>query len=252
MTALETMTDRLVAAAAGLGARGALARIRTFVAGVLWVLRTGAPWRELPSLFGRWNSVYRRFRRWAVSGRWARVLDAVRRHAERSPEVLLIDSTVVKAHPDAAGAKGSHAATEALGRSRGGFTTKLHALVSTKGRWVACRVTPGQRSDIREATALLESVEGAEAVVGDRAYDSDRLVAWLADRRTPAVIPSRRRRRHPRDLDVKRYADRNVIERFFGRLKRLRRVGTRYDKTVRSFGVFVGLGAAIVERTAWT
>ncbi|QEL19198.1 transposase [Limnoglobus roseus] len=75
---------------------------RAFVNAVLYVLRTGVPWRDLPPRFGNWNSVWRRFRRWSAAGVWGRVLEAV-----RDPDVstLILDSTVVRAHPHAAGAE---------------------------------------------------------------------------------------------------------------------------------------------------
>ena len=98
-----------------------------FVEAVLWVLRTGAPWRDLPKGFGKWSTVYRRYRQWAVAGRW----EALRQTFEEQQHCyLLIDRTIVKAHPHAAGAltRGERA-EEAPGRSRGGFSTKLHALV---------------------------------------------------------------------------------------------------------------------------
>jgi len=81
--------------------RGPKADNRRFVNAVLWVARTGAPWRDLPRRLGRWNSVWRRFRRWAGAGVWGRVLAAV-----RDPDVatLVLDSTVVRAHVSAAGA----------------------------------------------------------------------------------------------------------------------------------------------------
>jgi transposase len=74
---------------------------RGFVNAVLYVAKTGVPWRDLPDRFGNWNSVWRRFRRWAGGGVWGRVLAAV-----RDPDVstLVLDSTVVRAHPHAAGA----------------------------------------------------------------------------------------------------------------------------------------------------
>src|SRR5689334_14756312 len=85
-----------------LPARGPKGDPRSFVDAVLWIARTGAPWRDLPDRFGNWNSVWRRFRRWAVAGVWGRVLGAV-----RDPDVstLVLDSTVVRAHPSAAGSQ---------------------------------------------------------------------------------------------------------------------------------------------------
>lgn len=249
MKNLNTCLDRLAEAAGAMGARGPRAMLRRFLDGVFWILRTGAPWRDLPPRFGGWNTVFRRFRRWSMAGRWERLLACVSA-CTSDDDVLLIDSTIVKAHPDAAGARSRNPSGEALGRSRGGFTTKIHALVSTRGRWVGCCLTPGQRADITQAIPLLIQHQ-TRCVVGDRAYDSDALLDWLEQRGSVPVVPARRGRRAPRSLDVGVYTQRNVIERFFGRLKRFRRVGTRYDKTACSFSAFVGLGAMVVERTAW-
>ena len=109
---------------------------RTVLNGILWVLQTGSPWRSLPERFGSWKTVSSRFCRWTV-GVWCRVLSALQRWADAeerldwSPHV--VDSTVVRAHQHAAGAKGGDPETEALGRSRGGFTTKVHRSCERSG-----------------------------------------------------------------------------------------------------------------------
>lgn len=252
MKALDDLLERLTHAAQDhCGSRARGGPLRRFLGGVLWILRTGAPWRDLPRRFGSWNTVFRRFRRWGLAGWWAEFGERVRRPAQEG-ESLLLDSTIIQANPDAAGARGSCAEQEALGRSRGGLTTKVHAVVSSVGRWVTCCLTPGQRADVTQAIALLEPVPAARRVIADRAYDSDAFVGWLAARSVEAVVPCRRGRRHPRPHDAEAYRSRNVIERFFGRLARLRRVGLRTDKTAGSFAAFVGQGALAVERTAWT
>lgn len=77
---------------------------RLFVNAVYWIAKTGAPWRDLPARFGRWNSVFQRFNRWSKKGVWQRVAEALSEDADL--EWLLIDSTVVRAHQHAAGQKG--------------------------------------------------------------------------------------------------------------------------------------------------
>jgi len=77
---------------------------RLFVDAVLWIARAGAPWRDLPPQFGNWNSVFQRFRRWAKKGVWQRIFAALLENPDF--EYLIIDSTIVRAHQHAAGAKG--------------------------------------------------------------------------------------------------------------------------------------------------
>lgn len=226
---------------------------RLFIEGVVWILRTGAPWRDVPAVFGRWNTLYRRFRRWAEADRWERLRRALLRRASDTHDALmLIDSTIVKAHAHAAGArrKGGSAPAQALGRSRGGLTTKLHAVVSEAGQLHEYVLTGGQVNDVTEAPALVSGLR-ARAVVGDRAYDSDAFIALLEQRGTQAVVPSRARRRQPRLLDAEAYRARNVIERWFGRLKQYRRIATRYDKTSRSYASLVAAAASCMAISGW-
>ncbi|MFI5301447.1 MAG: IS5 family transposase [Polyangiales bacterium] len=104
---------------------------RPMVNGMLWILKTGAPWRDLPLRFGPWKSVYTRFSRWSAQGIWHRVVDAV--GAEHDGTMVMIDATIVRAHQDAAGVK--RGGSEVIGASRGGLTTKIHAVVDAVGRY---------------------------------------------------------------------------------------------------------------------
>jgi transposase len=233
-----------------LGRFGRKTDLRGFIEAVVWVLRTGCPWRDLQSCFGRWSKVYRRFRRWAVAGRW-KVLH--QRLCESLPEisVLWIDSTAVRAHGHAAGAAGGQH-HQALGRSRGGFGIKIHASVCEGGRLLSVTLTGAECGDVTQAQTLLSSagVSGI-AVIGDKAYDSDRFVRAIEQRGARAVIPSRKGRRCPRTLDCGLYRLRNVIERFVGRLKQFRRIATRYDKTAGSFAGFLFVAVSVMTQGGW-
>jgi transposase len=134
---------------------------------------------------------------------------------------------------------------QALGRSRGGLTSKLHVAADARGRLVRCGLTAGQRHDAPQALPLLKELTPAY-VVADRGYDSDPLVAMLAARGICAVIPPRRKRRTPRPYDAVRYAQRHPVERLFSRLKQFRRVATRYDKLAAHFLAFVQLAATVL------
>lgn len=217
----------------------ARSNLRKFIEAVFWIARTGAPWRDLQPCFGRWNTVYRRFRRWTLSRKWERLH---RRIVDTMPQVaaLLLDSTAIRAHSHAAGAH-SGQQNEGLGRSRGGLGTKIHAAVSERGRLVAVTLTGAQQSDIGQAEPLLCAANAPRdiAVVADKAYDCDRFVRQIASCGHRAVIPSKKNRRQPRPLDKECYRTRNVVERFFGRIKQYRRIATRYEKTSLSFLGFV-------------
>ena len=125
------------------------------------------------------------------------------------------------------------------------MTTKLPAVADARGRLVRCCLTAGQRHDAPQALPLLGDLAPAH-LIADRGYDSDPLVAALAARGTHAVVPPRRKRRHPRAYDPARYAQRHPAERLFSRLKQFRRVATRYDKLDRHFLAFIHLAATVL------
>jgi transposase len=107
-------------------------------------------------------------------------------------------------------------------------------------------LTPGQRGDITQAPALIDGYE-AGAVLGDKGYDADALVAQIAEAGAVAVIPSKANRIAPREHDRNLYADRNKIERFFNRLKQYRRVATRYEKLGQNYLSVVFLASTLIS-----
>nr|WP_237469182.1 IS5 family transposase [Gluconobacter sphaericus] len=141
------------------------------------------------------------------------------------------------------GKRGAHA--EAFGRSRGGFTSKIHARCDNQGRPLGFVLTGGQVSDYKATDALMKlQVPSPRAMLADRGDDSDSFRQDLLLRGILPVIPSRKGRSAPQKTDWRRYRDRNRIERMFNHLKQFRRIATRYDKTALSFMSFLNLAAA--------
>ena len=132
-----------------------------------------------------------------------------------------------------------------MGRSRGGFGTKIHASVSGLGLPLKVILTAGQESDVTQAASRIDGV-AAEVVIADNGYDSQAVVEQIEKQGAEAVIPSRKNRKEPREYDRERYRDRNLAERFWRRVKENRRVATRYEKTGRTFLGFVLLAAIMV------
>jgi len=218
---------------------------RSFLVAVLWVLRGGMPWRMLPDSLGRWNSIFKRFSRWCGYGVW----ETVHSGCVHQPDLqaVFIDSTVNRAHPCAAGAAGSNAEDEALGRSRGGFSTKVHAITDALGNPLEFVLTGGQASDIGQAEKLLALTPvGAKAFVGDKGYDADSLILAIQKRDMTPVIPPRGHRTEARTCDWFVYKERHLIECFFNKIKHYRRIFSRYEKRARNYMGFLRFVAALI------
>ncbi|WP_063731098.1 IS5 family transposase [Streptomyces sp. RTd22] len=242
---------------------------RQVINGILFRIRTGIPWRDLPRRFGSWQTCYDRHRRWSADGTWEKILQAVQADADAEGRIdwsmVGVDSTVCRAHQHAAGARkqaprkpgkrtrpAQHRADEGLGRSRGGLTTKIHLAGEGGLRPLSLLVTPGQWGDAPQMITILERIHvprpaGGRArtrpdhLSGDKAYSSRRNRRYLRRRQIRHTIPERRdqrahRRRRgsnggrPTGFDAYRYARRNEVERLINRLKISRAVAMRFDK----------------------
>ncbi len=215
---------------------------RLFVNAIFFVAKTGIPWRDLPERFGHWFNVFQRFNRWCKKGVFTRIFEALR---DPDLEVLMLDSTVIRAHQHSAGQKNSSPEKEQLGRSRGGVSTKIHVAVDGLGKPTQIFLSPGQDHDVTKAPELIRDSEAGK-VIADKAYDSTTFIAQIESQGATPVIPSRENRNEPRDYDREEYKKRNVVERFINVLKQSRRVATRYEKTARNFLGFVLFGSTLV------
>lgn len=168
-------------------------------------------------------------------------------------EYLIVDSTIIRAHQHAAGAKkrGSEdqapgsSPGQALGRSRGGLSTKIHLAARGLGCPVRFVLTAGQKGDAPQADVLIEGLP-AEIFMADAAYDSDRLRHAIAAKGAVAVILNNPSRAQKYPLDKHLYAQRHLIECCFSKLKQFRRVATRSEKTARNYRAVATLAAIIL------
>ena len=128
----------------------------------------------------------------------------------------------------------------ALGRSRGGFSTEINARTNAEGLPIGVVITPGQAHDVTAFPALMQEIDcDPEQMLGDKGYDSEAVRNDIEERGGEAAIPSTATRKIQHAVDKALYALRNRIERFFNRAKNSRRVATRYDKLIESFAAFV-------------
>ncbi len=177
-----------------------------------WIARTSSPWRDLPDAFGNWNTVYVRFSRWAKQGAWESLFKAL--VDDPDFEYLIIDSTIVRAHQHASGAKGGLKIRPS--DVRAGLTSKVHIAVDGLGNPLRFILTGG-RFDVTQAEELIADVAGAN-FIANTAYDADHLRARLNDAGIVAVIPSNPSRAQAIPYDAELYKERHLVECYINKI----------------------------------
>src|ERR1043166_1571381 len=212
---------------------------RRILNGIFWVLRSGAPWRDLPGNFGPYTTCYNRFVRWRRAGVWARIMSALA--SVHDAAVQMIDTSIIRVHQHAACITRNR--RQSMGRSRGGLTTKIHALVDANGLPVRLALTAGEAHDNRLAGKLLSRLRSGTMLLADRGYAADCIRCLVHQHGAWANIPPRCNRREPICFSPYLYRARNLVEWFFNKIKHCRRVATRYDKLAANYLAFVQLAS---------
>jgi len=217
--------------------------LRLTVEGILYRIRIGCPWRDLPDAFGPWSKVYKRFNAWCASGKWLKVFEAL--VVEPDLEWIFIDGSYAKAHQHSAGAAGGQ--DQAIGKSRAGNTSKIHLAVDAFGLPAAFEITGGQVNDCTQAPVLIEKFPHGKVFIGDKGYESEAIRQLIEQQGAKAVIPRKRNSvKGNADLDQGLYRYRHLVENAFARLKQYRTVATRFDKLKRNYQGVVAMACAII------
>ena len=180
---------------------------RRVLNGIFWVLRSGAPWRDVPDDFGPYTTCYNRFVRWRRAGVWSRIMDTLA--AAHDVSVQMIDTSIVRVHQH--GACIIRNRKQSMGRSRGGLTSKIHAVVDTNGLPVRLALTAGEAHDNRLAGKLLSRLKSGSMLLADRGYDADSIRALAAKKGALANIPPRCNRSEPICFSPYLYRARNLV-----------------------------------------
>ena len=211
---------------------------RMTMEGILYRMRTGCPWRDLPKKFGKWNTIYRRFLLWSRKGVTRQLFELMSK--DNDSEWIFIDSSIVKAHQHSTGA--SRLSDEHIGKSVAGNTTKIHLAVDSFGLPVNFDITGGEVHDSKAAENLLNKLPKSEFIIADRGYDSQILRDIIKKRGSIPIIPRKRNSRIGNDdIDWHLYKLRHLVENAFARIKHYRAVSTRYDKLSMNYASVIAL-----------
>src|SRR5262245_45583955 len=216
---------------------------------ILYVAEQGCKWRGLPKRFGRWHTIYMRMNRWAKNGVLDRVFEQLQLEQIAYPDRGSFPRLHIGEGSSGRDRGFKKSGPQAIGKSRGGWNTKIHMVAADARTAIVFSLSPGHDHDAVHGRALLEELgpmpEGLPLVM-DRAYEGNETRQLVLDLGMIPVVPPKSNRLHPWDYDRALYKKRNEIERLFRRLKGFRRIFSRFEKLDVLFLAFLSF-ALIVE-----
>ena len=217
--------------------------LRRTVEGILYRMRTGLPWRDLPSFFGIWISIYQQFNRWSSKNKLMKIFKSL--IVDPDLEWEFIDGSIVKAHQHSTGAASD--GDEAIGKSVAGNTTKIHMAVEAFGLPIDFEITGGEVHDCKVAPEFFSKLPDADHMIADKGYDSEELRDLVRAKSSVPVIPRKSNSKTGNDdIDWGLYKYRHLVENVFARLKHFRAIATRYDKLKRNYSSMVAMACGFI------
>ncbi len=216
--------------------------LRLFIEAILYRIRTGCPWRDIPQEFGNCYSIFKKYSRWSKKDNFMEILKLLTINADY--EWVFIDGSHVRAHQHSAGIK-----NQAISKSIGGNSSKIHLAVDAHGNPVKFIITDGTTHDVKVAPELVSQLklEQTDAVCADKGYDSESLREQIIATATKANIPRKSNTLSNNDhMDWYLYKIRHLVENAFARLKQFRGIATRYDKLKRNYESAVALACIFI------
>ena len=217
--------------------------LRLIVEAMLYRMQVGCPWRDLPAEFGCWNSIYQQFNRWSSKAK----LMSIFKDLVHDPDLewQFIDGSIVRAHQHSSGAMGNE--NQAIGKSVGGSTTKIHMAVDACGFPIEFDVTGGEVHDCKAAPALIDKLPASGHTIADKGYDSEDVREQIRNKSSNSVIPRKKNSKTGNsDIDWGLYKYRHLVENVFARLKHFRAIATRYDKLKRNYASMLAMACSYI------
>ena len=217
--------------------------MRNTMEGILYRLRTGCPWRDLPPSFGSWNSIYQQFNRWSSKDKLMKLFKSL--VIDPDFEWEFIDGSIVKAHQHSTGAASHN--NEAIGKSVAGNTTKIHMAADACGFPIDFMITSGEVHDCKVAPEFIARLPAADYTMADKGYDKEALRELIQEKGSIPIIPRKSNSKIGNDhMDWDLYKYRHLVENIFARIKHFRAIATRYDKLKRNYQSMVALACGFM------